>query len=141
MSDDVITVDIISRSSDFSIPTTRLQSDVLRYADPERERGGCDVFLPEANFIDDVQDSIAGDVDWIVRRGDDGVERYVPRRLTWCGIGSNSSIPLFKELLSKFDGAADIVFTWENGEQSGFRLRDGVVTEHEVVLSLREEIS
>ena len=137
MSDDVITVDIISRSSDFSIPTTRLQSDGLRYADPERD--GRD--LPESNFVNDVQDSIDCSVDWDVRRDTfDGVERYVPRRLTWCGIGSNSSIQLFMELLSKFDGAADIVFTWESGTQSGFRLKDGKVTEHEVCLTLGEEI-
>lgn len=96
--------------------------------------------LPELNFIDDVQDSIDCSVDWDVRQGSDDVERYVPRRLTWCGIGSNASIPLFMKLLSKFDGAADIVLTRESGTQSGFRLKDGKVTEHEVVLSLGDEV-
>lgn len=140
MSGDVIDVNIISRSGDFSIPVTRL-SDVLQYAGPERDHDdGNTAILPESNFIDDVQDSIDCSVDWDVCRGNDDVERYVPRRLTWCGIGSNSSIQLFMELLSKFDGAADIVFTWESGTQSGFRLKDGKVTEHVVCLSLGEEI-
>jgi hypothetical protein len=61
--------------------------------------------------------------------------RILIRELWWSGEGSYD-VDLFKEILTQFDGTADIVLTWENGERTGYRLKDHELTEHIVRLSL-----
>jgi hypothetical protein len=61
---------------------------------------------------------------------------------SWCGVGSNSNYPDdYIKVLRKTTGHADIVLTWEGGDGfSGFRVRHGVVTRHEVVQTLGKEL-
>lgn len=57
----------------------------------------------------------------------------------WNGEGSGRSMIALMDVLSSFDGEVDLVLTWEGGDSfSGLRLRDHVVTEHEVVQTLGE---
>lgn len=61
--------------------------------------------------------------------------------IAWSGEGSGHAYDLLRDkILSRFEGDADLVLTWEGGDShSGLRLRDGRVTEHEVVMSLGKE--
>lgn len=61
--------------------------------------------------------------------------------VTWSCSGSGNSEPILKKILSKFDGELDLILTWEGGDSvSGLRLRNHKVTEHDVVMSLGDEI-
>lgn len=60
-------------------------------------------------------------------------------KLPWNSEGSGSTFEAFKALLAQFKGEADFLLFWEGSELSGLRLKDGVVTEHEVVTTLKEE--
>jgi hypothetical protein len=86
---------------------------------------------PEDNFIEDVQ-----------RQSGDGPFGWLPiKRLAWSGEGSGSTEPLLKTLLSKTRGSAEFILCWEGGDSfSGLRVIDGVVTEHEVIQTLGEEV-
>lgn len=60
----------------------------------------------------------------------------------WQSTWSGNSFDVLKErILPATRGSADIVYTWEGGEfHTGIRVRDGVVTEHEVVFALGEKL-
>lgn len=58
---------------------------------------------------------------------------------TWSGHSFEDL--LLKVILPATKGEADILYTWEGGDSfSGIRVRDGVVTEHEVVMTLGKEL-
>lgn len=59
----------------------------------------------------------------------------------WTGEGSGSAHEMMRdEVLPLTKGEAEIVFVWEGGDDFlGLRVRDGVVTEHEIDLSLGKE--
>lgn len=55
----------------------------------------------------------------------------------WYGEGSGWSFDTLKEtILPATTGKADLLFVWEGAEFSGLRVENGVVTEHDVELSL-----
>ena len=58
-----------------------------------------------------------------------------------CSRSGNSYDVLLEKVLTETRGSADIVYTWEGGEFfTGVRVLDGVVTRHEVVMTLGDEI-
>jgi hypothetical protein len=58
----------------------------------------------------------------------------------WYGQGSGRAFDMFVKSLTYTRGSADILVTWEGGDSfSGLRVRDGVVTRHEIVHALGEE--
>lgn len=59
--------------------------------------------------------------------------------LYWNDDGSGSRLDTFFEVLSHFQGEADLVLHWESGELTGVRLKDGKVTHHKVNVSLGDE--
>jgi hypothetical protein len=61
--------------------------------------------------------------------------------LPWSGHLSGRRWNTFLELLAEFDGEADFVVLWEDGEITGVRLRDHDVTEHKVVFSMGDELT
>jgi hypothetical protein len=68
--------------------------------------------------------------DWNINRG-----------FWWSGEGSGSSYDVMLDVLSSFNGEADLVLTWEGGDSfEGLRLRDHKVTKHKVVMTLGEEV-
>jgi hypothetical protein len=68
--------------------------------------------------------------------------RFYPRHFWWCGDGSGHTEPILREVLSAFDGEADLVITWEGGDSfSGLRLRNHKVTEHEIDMRLGDEVT
>lgn len=57
----------------------------------------------------------------------------------WYGEGSGRAEPLFREILSKTMGHADLILCWAGGDAyTGLRVRNGLVTEHEVAMTLGE---
>ena len=59
--------------------------------------------------------------------------------MVWRGSGSSYDT-LIETVLPAFEGEADLVLTWEDGDSfTGLRLRDRVVTKHKVVMTLGEE--
>jgi hypothetical protein len=66
---------------------------------------------------------------------------YLIEHPHWYGEGSGSRWDtLIKKVLPRTLGRADIIYCWEGGEwYTGIRVRDGVVTEHEVVRTLGPE--
>ena len=64
-------------------------------------------------------------------------------KLWWHGGGSGNAVHegTWEKFLRYTVGSADILLTWEGGDSfSGYRVVDGVVTEHEVVMALGEPI-
>lgn len=91
---------------------------------------------PEVSIFDDHWPSAFM---WLktMRQGNEVVNGVIHVGLIWWnGEGSGSSIPVLKEVLKAFDGAADIVLTMENGGLLGLRVSNGRVSEHEVVREL-----
>ncbi len=86
--------------------------------------------LPEINILDD---------DWLTRCAVEKSGVLFPNDIWWEGECSGSTYDTLKMLLTRFSGDADIIVTWEDGETSGLRLRDGHVTEPEVVQKLADE--
>lgn len=77
-----------------------------------------------------------------VESEDTGIVRLcsTPACFPWTGEWSGRSWDLLKQVLASFDGSADLVAYWEEGDSlSGLRLRNHVVTEHDVVVSLGRE--
>ncbi len=94
---------------------------------------------------DEIPTSSIFEDDWVaqctdlVLEGKLGLNIY-PRVWWWSGEWSGHTLDSLKETLGYFDGEADLVLTWEGGDcHSGLRLREGVVTEHEVVMRLGDE--
>ncbi len=116
MSTNIKQIRILSKSDDFRITLAKL--DELDIED-----------APEDNPFDDTR--------WATAR--DGY--LYPDRLPWGGEGSNHTFETFTEdFLPAFEGSADIMVVWESDEIQGYRLRDGSVTEHEVIMMLGEEV-
>lgn len=77
---------------------------------------------PALNFIDYI-DPILGD--------------QVIDRPYWEGEGSGRSFEKFLKALSYTTGNAELVLCWEGGDcYSGIRIRNGIITEHEMVFAL-----
>lgn len=58
----------------------------------------------------------------------------------WYGEGSGRTFHDLKDVLSTFNGEADLVLTWEGGDShTGLLLRNHIVTEHVVVMALGAE--
>jgi hypothetical protein len=122
-------IDIIHRSDDFGIRRSVLFGLELVEDD-----------MPESNVIDQLME--VGSHTVIKDAEDDGRDLLSPKGygLWWYGEGSGRSEDKLKAVLAAFEGEVDLVLTWEGGDtHSGLRLRDGVVTEHEVVMALGEE--
>lgn len=108
----------IVKSDGFCI--TRSQLDALR------EEHGDEA--PEGSFFDE---------EWPARCCDDVRGMLFVNQLDWHGEGSGNYWDNLKACLAKFLGSADLILTWEDGDShSGLRLCNGVVTEHEVVMTL-----
>lgn len=69
----------------------------------------------------------------------DGVYEIDP---SWRAMGSGNSFDdiFLAKILPETKGSADIVYTWEGGDSfSGIRVCDGVVTKHEVLMTLGKQ--
>jgi hypothetical protein len=54
-------------------------------------------------------------------------------KLRWSGDWSGHSLDIFKKILTRMKGKADLVLIWERGDSvSGWRVCNGVITEHDV---------
>lgn len=59
------------------------------------------------------------------------------KSLTWTDDWSGYAIELFEAILTEIEGSAEIVLTWESGSStSGYRVRDGVVEQCQVIRAL-----
>lgn len=111
----------IVKSSGFSIPVEKLEEWQHKYEGSSE--------IPEGNFLEYADDcfDINGEVANVTK-------------LWWYGEGSGRTFELLVSFLSDFDGEADLVLTWEGGDShSGLRLRNHIVTEHHVEMTLGEE--
>lgn len=84
--------------------------------------------LPETNPLDFVLWE-RGEPDELLRLED------FPWTGTWSG---NSYVGLLDEFLGYTTGDAEIVFAWENGDLTGKRVRNGLVTDHKIGLKLED---
>ena len=128
MSYNIDSIDVVYKKG-FCITRTKLEQ-------LEKEAGN----VAEGNIFDMLRDAPR---DGYFERigGPDGVEIIAPHAFWWYGEGSGRSEDTLIWLLAHFEGEADLVLTWEGGDShSGLRLRNGVVTKHEAVLALGDEI-
>lgn len=94
--------------------------------------------VPEGNVFEQLlpEDGRLHDHNHITAHGDgwsfsDGASFW------WYGEWSGHCLDALKELLAEFAGSADLVVCWEGGDSFlGLRVKDGYVTEHEVVQAL-----
>jgi hypothetical protein len=110
-------------------------ADMREAKDPDMQS------LPELNPFDDLRRSVVFRDDdlWKVADGDD--QDIALKNLSWGGEWSGHSYELLKDLLRRTLGEADVIYTWEGGDSfSGLRVRDGVVTEHEVTWAIGKEV-
>jgi hypothetical protein len=123
MSYNIDNIDIVSMDG-FCITRSALQ-------DLAEKLSGEDVHPPEGNFIDG----------FLEGSGCENVRGMLfAERIDWTGEGSGHTFDEFKECLKSFNGTADMVLTWEGGDShSGLRVRNGKVTEHEIVMALGKE--
>lgn len=62
---------------------------------------------------------------------------YIDHGFWYNGEGSGWAFDALKERLKEFKGSAELIVAWEGGDAvSGIRVIDGIVTEHEVKMSL-----
>lgn len=67
-------------------------------------------------------------------------QSWVPKRIDWQGEGSGHTFDMLLAALKFFRGSADLVLCWEGGDSfSGLRVKDGRVTQHEVIMTLGAE--
>lgn len=88
--------------------------------------------LAEGNFVDE----------HVGREPDaDGHVAIDPTRFWWYGEGSGSSWDFFiKKACPKIVGNLEAIVTWEDGDShSGLRIRNGKVTEPDVIMTLKDE--
>lgn len=64
----------------------------------------------------------------------------VPIHPTWTGVWSSRSLDRYEGLLRLTQGSADIICHYDHGECEGYRVVDGHVTKHSVVLALGEAL-
>lgn len=101
--------------------------------------------LPESNILDDSGFLGEGDEgepqlddDYY---GEDKENTPVAVKVSWSGTYSGRSYEhLVEKVLPATTGSADLIFYWEGGDSfSGLRVVEGVVTKHEVVMTLGDE--
>ncbi len=117
--------EIISRSDSFGITRKNL-TKLRRWADQNEDK------LPE------------GCLDGQCWYNDDSTDQFIPIHDIWFygeGSGWALEVGAFNKLCSYFSGTADVVFYWEGGNSvSGYRITDGKVTEHHVIVSLGDPV-
>jgi hypothetical protein len=119
-------IDVIHRK-DFSIARSKLVK-LRRFYKNHSQRP-----LPEGCIITDPENCFD---DW----DDPSVKTLQVNRFWFYGEGSGHAEAELSKILEAFDGEADLVICWEGGEAySGLRLRNHVVTTHEVIMQLGEE--
>lgn len=92
---------------------------------------------PQIIPSDEFPSIITYEPDTVNPRGNAGPPYW--SKLRWRGEGSGSYYDTFKDILSQMDGEAELVLIWEGGDSiGGLRIRNGEVTEHEVLFSLKE---
>jgi hypothetical protein len=85
---------------------------------------------PECSFIDyeDARDDLSVGGMWSIRYP------------WWFGEGSGRTTEELERILSRTKGDADLILCWECGDSyTGYRVRDGKVTRHKVIMSLGEK--
>jgi hypothetical protein len=89
--------------------------------------------LPEGCFLED----IIGTAEDATTSNEPDAKIELPH-LWWYGEGSGHSFDLLKDTIGKkIMGRVDAIFTWEGGDSvSGLRIKDGVVTECDVKMTL-----
>jgi hypothetical protein len=124
MSYNIDSIEIIA-SDGFRI--SRAKYDELKEAFEDSEK------LPESSCFDD---------DWVTVCTKEVGDHIYPKHFWWQGeFSGRTHETLYDEVLPQFEGEADLVLIWEGGDGiNGLRLRDGKVTEHEVVQTLGKEI-
>ncbi len=117
MSYNIDSIDIIAADG-FCIPRPKLAALVSEFGDELPE---CSVLHPEMTK------------DWDEFRG-----MLFPKRFDWYGEGSGGTFETLRDkVLPAFLGSADLLLVWEGGDsQSGLRLVNGIVTEHEITFAL-----
>lgn len=89
--------------------------------------------LPECSFLEEM------------KRTDSKGRRFIdPKKFWWTGESSgNTWEPTFLAVIAqKIHGELEAIIFWEGGDTvSGLRIVDGVVTEHEVIMTLGEVLT
>ncbi len=106
------------------IDACMVQSDLLRLYRAHKTR------LPEGNFLTEHKRNEAVTVD--------GESLIKLSNFWWCGEGSGYAYELlFETIAPQVRGLVEVVFVWEGGDSlGGLRIKNGKVTEHEVLLCL-----
>jgi hypothetical protein len=113
-----------------------IKADNFRVSRPAlmKAQKACGEFIPECSPFD-------------LLDGEGDVFQFVPgvrgaRILDWQGEGSGWAFDaLMEHALPAFVGSADLVVCFDGGDSyKGIRVKDGKVTEHEVVRSLGKEV-
>jgi hypothetical protein len=88
--------------------------------------------LAECNFLEELEGH---------EPDADGYIAIDPAKFWWSGDGSGSSWELFiKQIAPKIVGTLEAIVTWEGGDShTGLRIRDGKVTEPDVVMTLADD--
>lgn len=100
-------------------------------------RRGAAILLYDGNDMGLVGDSFFGDFD--LYYGYDGDVLEIAD-FVWCGSNSGEGYEeLLPEILAQTTGSADLLFVWGNGEMTGLRVVEGVVTKCKVKVTLEDE--
>jgi hypothetical protein len=94
---------------------------------------------PSSSFLDYQLDGPSSNNRWMPSYFTQDGDLLKVNRLSWCHEGSGHTFETFKKLLSQFKGEVDLLLFWEGSELSGLRLRNGVVTEHKIAVSIGEQ--
>jgi hypothetical protein len=93
--------------------------------------------LPESNFLS----SLVERAQVALVDGGEAAKRVTIDRFTWCNEGSGRSLNILKNKIAPhIRGSIDAIFTWEGGDSfSGWQIRNGLVYECDVVMTLRRK--
>lgn len=127
MANNVDRVEIVA-SNDFRLSLERYHELVTLY-----RRGGK---IPEGSFLAEFHPENA----WLRQQDVRDGTIYI-QSLWWSSDFSGHTVPLLLDILKdNFEGTADIVLTYESGEDEGYRIADGKAIQHEVIVALGDEV-
>lgn len=112
-----------------------LKIDAWMYAIDIQNLLDVEALLPENSPFDDLSPRRLREV---ARAGG----KITLTNFQWCGEFSGASFfDILPQIARKIHGTIEGVLTWESGTTNGFRIKDGKLTRHAVVMALGEEIA